>query len=159
MNRFVVRPNGRTTYELVTGHQMKIPLVSFGQHVLWRLPRKKSGAGKLDSEWLDGIFLGLAGTSSEAYIGTATGVEKANDFRLVVDEPYNIDEIINFKTSVREYVEGVDDETKFQFPPTEPTRPFVPEPTAARRMRLNPEDFRQHGYTTDCPGCVQEFHL
>ena len=77
MNRFVVRPNGRTTYELVTGHQMKIPLVTFGQHVLWRLPRKRSGAGRLDSEWLDGIFLGLDGTSSEAYIGPATGVEKA----------------------------------------------------------------------------------
>ena len=133
---------------------MKIPLVSFGQHVLWRLPRKKSGAGKLDSEWLDGIFLGLAGTSSEAYIGTASGVEKANDFRLVVDEPYNIDDIINFKTSIRESVEGVDDESQIPFPPTDPTRPFIPEPTAARRMRLNPEDFRQHGYTTDCPGCV-----
>ena len=108
----------------------------------------------MDSEWIDGQFLGLAETSSEAYIGTATGVEKANDFRLVVDEPYNIDDIINFKTSVREYVEGVDDESQIAFPPTDPTRPFIPEPTAARRMRVNPEVFRQHGYTTDCPGCV-----
>lgn len=77
---------------------MKIPLVSCRQHVLWRLPRKKPGAGKFDSERTDGIFLGMAGTSSEACIGTVSGVEKANGFRLVVDEPYNIDDIFNFRT-------------------------------------------------------------
>ena len=81
LNRYAVRPNWRTTYELITGHQTKMLVASFGQHVLWRLPRKRSGTGKLDSEWMDGIFLGLAGTSSEAYIGTASGVEKAHDFR------------------------------------------------------------------------------
>ena len=81
-------------------------MVSFGQHVLWRLPRKRSGAVKLDSEWLDGIFLGLAGTSSEAYIGTSTGVEKANDFRLVSGSPYCVDDIVNFKIPIGEYVES-----------------------------------------------------
>ena len=69
-------------------------VVSFGQHVLWRLPRKRLGAGKLDSEWMDGIFLGFAGTSSEAYIGTASGVEKANDFRLIADSPYSMDDLL-----------------------------------------------------------------
>ena len=29
MNRYVVRPNGRTTYELITGHQTKMIVVSF----------------------------------------------------------------------------------------------------------------------------------
>ena len=85
---------------------MKIPMVSVGQHVLWRLPRKKSGVGKLDSEWLGGILLGLAGTSSETYVGTSTGVEKANDFRLGSDSPYCVDDIVNFKTPIREYVES-----------------------------------------------------
>ena len=105
-NRYAVRPNGRTAYARITGHQTKLLVVSFGQHVLWRLPRKTSGAGRLDSEWNDGIFLGLAGTSSEAYIGTAAGLEKANDFRLVADSPYSADDLVNFKTSIREYVEG-----------------------------------------------------
>ena len=154
LNRYVVRPNGRTTYELITGHQTKMLVVGFGQHVLWRLPRKRSGAGKLDVEWYDGIFLGLAGTSSEAYIGTANGVEKANDFRLVADSPYSVDDLVNFKSSVREYVEGSPDDDAIAFPRTDPAGAFVPEPTAARRMRLNPDDFKQHGYTKDCPGCV-----
>ena len=64
LNRYAVRPNGRTTYELITGQQTKLLVVGFGQHVLWRLPRKSLGAGKLGSEWNNGIFLGLAVTSS-----------------------------------------------------------------------------------------------
>ena len=63
---------------------------------------RKSGAGKLDSEWNDGIFFDLAGTPSEAYIGTPEGVVKANDFRLVSDSPYSVDDLTNFKTPIRE---------------------------------------------------------
>ena len=121
---------------------------------LERLPRKTSGAGRLDSDWMDGIFLGLAGTSSEAYIGTANRVEKANDSRLVADSPYSVDGLVNFKASIREYVEGDTDSDAIAFPPTDPSGAYVPEPTAARRMRLNSHNFKQHGYTKDCPGCV-----
>ena len=35
LNRYVARPDGRATYELITGHQTKMLVVSFGQHVLW----------------------------------------------------------------------------------------------------------------------------
>ena len=153
LNRYTVRSNGRTTYELSTGHQTKLLVVNFVQHVLWRLPRKRSGAGTLDSEWMDGIFLGLAGTSSEAYIGTANGVEKENGFRLVADSPYSVDDLVDFKTSIREYVEGSTDSDGIEFPPSAPSDAYVSEPTAARRMRLNPEDFKQHGYTKYCQGC------
>ena len=103
---------------------------------------------------MNGIFLGLAGTSSEACIGTANGVETANDFRLVADSPYSVDDLVIFKTSMREYVEGDTDSDAIAFPQTDPSGAYVPEPTAARRMRLNPDDFKQHGYTRDCPGCV-----
>ena len=59
----------------------------------------------------------MAGTSSEAYIGTANGVEKASDFRLDIMSPYCMDDVVAFKTSIRDYVEGdptKDDEIKFQ---------------------------------------------
>ena len=138
LDRYAVRPNGRTTCELITSHQTKLLVVSFGQHVLWRLPRKRSGAGKLDSEWHDGIFLGLGGTSSEAYIGSANGVKKANGFRLAADSPYSVDDLVNFNTSIREYVEGDTDSDAIAFPRTDPAGAYVPEPTAARRMRLHP---------------------
>ena len=129
LNRYAVGPNGRTTYELIIGHQTKLLVVSFGQHVLWRLPRKRSGARKLDSEWMVGIFLGLAGTSSEAYIGTANGVENANDFWLAADSPCSVDDLVNFKTSIREYVEGNTDSDAIAFPPTDPSGAYTPVPT------------------------------
>ena len=73
------------------------------------------------------------------------GVEKANSFRLVAESPYTVDDLENFKTSIREYVEGGTDSDVIAFPPTDPASAYVPEPTAVRRMRLNPDDFNQHG--------------
>ena len=83
----------------------------------------------MDSEWYDGIFLGLAGTSSEAHIGTADGVVKANDFKLEEDTPYNMEDIMSFKTSIREYVEGSPSDDKITFERTEPTQAQACEPT------------------------------
>ena len=105
-------------------------------------------------EFLDGIFLGMAGTSSEAHIGTPNGVEKANDFRLVADSPYCFDDLLNFRTSIREFVEGSKDDEQIAFPRTNPSEAYVPDPVASRRMRLNPEDFLDKGYTPNCPGCT-----
>ena len=101
-----------------------------------------------------GFCFGLAGKSSEAYIVTSEGVVKANDFRLVADSPYSVDDLVSFKTSIREYAEEDSDYNVITFPQTNPTGAHVQEPTVARRMRLNPGDFKQHGYTKDCPGCV-----
>ena len=89
-----------------------------------------------------------------AHIRTAAGVEKANDFRLVADSPYCADDLIHFKTSIREYVGGDADGDDISFLQSTPASAYVPEPTAARRMRLSPEDFKHHGYTKDCPGCL-----
>ena len=68
--------------------------------------------------------------------------------------PYNVDDIVNFKTSIREYVEGDPNNDSIASSLTDPAGAYVLEPMAARRMRLNPEDFKQHGYTKDCPGCA-----
>ena len=76
---------------------------------------------------------------------------KANDFRLVVNSTYIVDDILSSKTSICEYVEGDHDSDAIAFPQTEAAGEYVPEPAAARRMRLNPGDFRLHAYT-DCPG-------
>ena len=115
-------------------------IVNFGQHVLWSLPRKKSDTGKLDSERNYWMLLGLGGTSSEAYIGTANGVEKAHDFRLADDSPYCMDDPLNFHTSIREDVEGSPGDDTIVFQETELTVAEAIEPVVARRMRLNPGD-------------------
>ena len=73
---------------------------------------------------------------------------------MVADSPYSVDDLVNFKTSIREYAEGDSDDAVIAFPQTDPAGAYVLEPTLARRMRLNPDDFKQHGYTKDCSDCV-----
>ena len=46
------------------------------------------------------------------------------------------------------------DNDVIKFPPIAPSDAHVPESTAARRMRLRPEDFKKYDYTKVCPGCV-----
>ena len=53
---------------------------------------------------------------------------KAIDFRLVADSPHNVDDILSFKTSIREYVEGDHDSDAIAFPQTEPVGAYFPNP-------------------------------
>ena len=66
---------GRTVFEHVTGHRMKTSLAIFGEKVAWRSKRNAGALNKYDSEWSDGIYMGLAGS----------GVEQTNDFRTSPD--------------------------------------------------------------------------
>ena len=159
LNRFAIRDNGRTSYEMVTGHKTKVPVVGFGEHILWRYPRSRNPSGKLISEWHDGIFLGLTGTSSEVYVGTADGVYRANDIRRHGEHPYAADLVESFQTSLQQYVDPETVEPPVAFAPTEPqSRTPAPadaqgEEPVSRRMRLVPADFDAHGFTPGCAGC------
>ena len=70
LRRYAVRSNGRTTYEMVTGHRTNVPIVCFGEIVLWRRKRKEAGAGKWDCEYREGAFLGLGATGVQIMVGT-----------------------------------------------------------------------------------------
>ena len=81
LNRVPVHSHGRTVFEYVTGHRMKSPLAIFGEAVMWRRKRHGGALNKYDSEWADGIDLGVAGLSTESIVGTKSGIVRANDFR------------------------------------------------------------------------------
>ena len=61
LDRVKIQESGGTAYELYTGHLAMVPMAAFGEKILWRLPRAVSGAGKFDSEWQDGVFVGISG--------------------------------------------------------------------------------------------------
>ena len=60
LNRVKVQENGRTAYDLYTGHLAKVPRAAFAEKILWRAAGAVSGAGKYDSEWAEGIFVGIS---------------------------------------------------------------------------------------------------
>ena len=85
LNRCVVKHHGRTVQEYVTGHKTKVPVACFGETVLWRKKRTLAELNKHDSEYSEGIFLGLSGTSTELVIGTSEGIVRTRDIRMLSD--------------------------------------------------------------------------
>ena len=83
LNRVKVQESGRTAYELYTGHLAKVTMAAYGEKVLWRLPRAVSGAGKYDSEWQEGVFVGISGP--QVIISTPQGIKLSRDVRRLAD--------------------------------------------------------------------------
>ena len=83
LNRVKIQESGRTAYELYTGHLAKVPMAAFGEKVLWRLPRAVSGAGKYDSKWQEGVFVGISGP--QVILSTPQGIKRSRDVRRLAD--------------------------------------------------------------------------
>ena len=110
---------------------------------------------KLDSEWTEGIFLGMTGQTSEIIVGTENGIHTTSDIRRLPDGParWNIKMIKNMRTTFEEYIdpsqsnsESVDVHApSIQIDPSIiPGEPAITQ--HSRRMRLTPEDFQNYGY-------------
>ena len=119
--------------------------------------RARSGAGKYDSEWHDGVFLGFSVV--EVIIGAADGVHRSRDIRRVSDgECWKKDAINQCKVSFRECMSpGDGPQTEFEIPVVHRDPAEVPDidfSSRARRLMLHPRDFEKHGFTAGCPGCI-----
>merc|ERR1712074_248799 len=76
ITRYHVGKDGRTAYERWKGKQHKKELAEFGECVHFRHSMASMKPTKLESQWGDGIWLGLADESDEVYVGTASGIYK-----------------------------------------------------------------------------------
>ena len=159
LNRVAVKTHGRTVYEYITGHRMKTPISCFGEAVLWRRRRSAGNLNKHDSEWADGVYLGVSGLSTGALIGTANGVVRTADFRMSTEGRWNKKLIDDMQTSFEEYVNPSVVEAEpvviHAFARDHGVLPGDLEPVIGmRRMKLAATDFELHGYTAGCSGCI-----
>ena len=76
ITRYQVGSDGRTAYERWKGKQHKKELAEFGECVHFRHSTAAKKPTKLEAQWEDGIWLGIADKSDEVYVGTAEGVYK-----------------------------------------------------------------------------------
>ena len=160
LNRFSVKANGRTPYESTTGHKTKQPIACFGERILWQNKRSVTGIGKNVSEWFDGVFIGMSGSSPYLLVGTEQGIQRTTSFRTLEDGKQWDKKLIEcVKVGLEEYVDPGAIPQEGNPPSTMPIPvpgyeiPQAPDATSSRRMMLNPEDFTAHGYTDGCPGC------
>ena len=134
-----------------------MPAACFGETVLWRKKRTTADLNKHDSEYSEGIFLGMSGMGSELLLGTPHGVCRSRDVRVLVDHDakWNKEFVLRFDTPVEQYIDPTQDTPdRILIEPGVIAHDILPPEvevtTTTRRMRLTPADFRVHGYTTGC---------
>ena len=85
INMYRVQAHGCTAHEAVGGRHCKTPICPFGEHIQWKKQRDGSPARKAESDWFDGIFLGVRPISGECIVGSASGVVYCRTVRRVID--------------------------------------------------------------------------
>ena len=162
--KYKVQQNGRTSYEMMTGHRCKHFVVAFGEKVAFKMNSLKTGHDKAETTWSEGYFLGVISRTTEYLIGTADGVIKCAHLKRLPKEraydPACLDEV---KCTVYEYIKDGAKSTvkRVRFADERPREMSEREPIESARgtpapygLRLTKRDFLEHGYTMTCPGCV-----
>ena len=159
LSKYKVHTNGRTTYEMTTGHRCKMLVCGFGEKVHFKISTEKTRRNKMDTEWDVGYFVGLSPRTTEYLIATEMGIISCATMRRMPDEmAYDKKCLEIVKVGYRDYVcEGASSTNpriRMALPMPKNYDPApMSEPAVPRRMRIRPEDLQLHGYTIGCPGC------
>ena len=69
ITRCRVRPNGRTSMEIMKGRRTNSRVAEFGETILFKIP-KTSSTHNFEDQWDAGVYLGFDMRSTESLIGT-----------------------------------------------------------------------------------------
>ena len=83
---------------------MKTQLVRFGQAVLWRAKRHAGALNKYDSEWSNGVFLGVSGMGIGVLIGTKLGIVRTTDYRMAPKGRWSRQLVLDEATTFEQYI-------------------------------------------------------
>ena len=87
LNKFRVGSDGRTAYERIIAHKCEVAQVGFCEVVDFKLETDKNHRHKADTEFSEGVFLGLAWRSTEYLV--AAGDRCTCTVLLVVNDPFS----------------------------------------------------------------------
>ena len=73
--------NGRTSYELMTGHRVKHLVVSFGEKLMAQFTANKSIKNDFDTKWMAAYFLGVETASGSYLVANKEGTFKIANIR------------------------------------------------------------------------------
>ena len=136
LNRYKIHPCGKSSFQLSTGHTCRRPIAGFGKKILWKKADHGSRKDKGESNFSEGIFLGLVGRSPEALIGTAEGIRTAYTVRrMPSDQRWSLEALDEVTCSLPNSFFGPDEEAT-DMPPARvaevPASPDVRTEEAAR---------------------------
>ena len=160
INKFRVRDNGRTAFELMTQHRCKHLVVGFAERVHFQHTLVDKNQYKKDV----GMFLGMNDRCNSFLIGMSEGIYASpHVMKFSEDQAYDPTLIDDINVRFYDYLKG-----GVNAPPAviasraailHPNPDVAPTPVAGgdyvpRRARITKEDLIKHGYTPGCPGCV-----
>ena len=92
------------------------PVCPFGEHVRWKVqPDRESRDQKAESDWSDGVFMGIYPLTGEAIIGTSDGVVFCRTVRRCEDsEMWSMPMILDVKESYDDKVVTGHGETQME---------------------------------------------
>ena len=157
LNRHKVHPNGKTNFEMVTGHRFKQETCGFAEKIHFNINTDKNRRNKMETDWGIGYYLGSTNRTMEHLIATEHGIVKCETIRRMPDNvAYDPACLEMIKIGYREYI--CDGATSY-VPMTRPSDPIPRNPDDSapavipRRTRISPQDLKKFGYTVGCQGC------
>ena len=157
--KYKVHANGRTSYEMTTGHRWKQTVCGFGERVHFKTTTEKTRKNKMDTEWDVGFYLGSNPRTTEYLVANEAGVISCTTIRRMPDEnAYDKSCLEAVLVGHRDYVCNGASSTNprirlaVQAPVNHDPSP-ISGPAIPRRMRINPADVVKYGFTIGCQGC------
>ena len=157
INKFRAR-NGRTAYELMTGHRVRHLMIGFGEKIMGQFTADKTSKNDHDTRWFEAFFLGVETCSGSYLVVNSDGIFKIANIRRLPDENAYDDKILKDVTKTfADYVS--------KGAAANPVRTTVvigvssanPDPLRSgpvpRRAMLRRADFTRFGLTAGCAGC------
>ena len=78
-SRYKIGTDGKTAYERLKGRRCNVVAIPLGECVWYKQLKDDEGRGghRMESDWMEGVWLGHSRSTSETLIGTKEGVVKA----------------------------------------------------------------------------------
>ena len=156
LTRFRIGPDGKTPYERTFGRSWRIPLVSFGEHILFRpRPPRDGRRHDLAPRVSMGMFVGTGLRNNDIFVMTARGIVKGNAItRRPPEDQFkyeNWSELrgVPWRLQSREAGEVRVDLPVVVGPLSRPPA----EEVIPRNLYVTKSDIEKYGRTPLCPGC------
>ena len=156
LTRYRVGTDGKTAFERTYGRKWRIPLVRFGESILYR-PRANRGGKRNDlaPRVSIGMYVGTGNRNSDVFVMTERGIMKGNSIhRRPPDDQFKHDQFDSLRGLPWRLQEREHGGLRIALPdvaaPRE--RPAVQE-VIPRNLYVTKNDLEKHGHTPLCPGC------
>ena len=161
INKFRPR-NGRTAYELMTGHRVKHLVVGFGEKIMAQFTADKGAKNDHDSRWMDAFFLGVETASGSYLVANENGIFKiANIRRNTSESSFDAEILTRVSVTHSDFVSN-GAATSSRAPVVVSAPVHMPDAErnvpVPRRLMLRQTDFAKFGFTAGCAGCEWYTH-